>query len=137
MANRRRAQHPLLDDLSMMCHQVRQIAKGKRSLSPLHDLRLAAFYAAAGNRAKSLEILSQIRDPMSPYENFHMASALAGMGSKEEALETLQTWKRKMSHRDEQLGYFRWWLRNDPNFKELRDGGDLDPFLIEKNGPSA
>jgi tetratricopeptide (TPR) repeat protein len=105
--------------------------------SPLHDLRLAAFHAAAGDRGKAREILSRVRGPMSSFEEFHMASVLAGVGSNDEALEKLRTWKQKVSRRDEQLGFFRWWLRSDPNFKELRERGDLEPFLRGKNGPSA
>jgi serine/threonine protein kinase/Tfp pilus assembly protein PilF len=97
--------------------------------SPLHQTRLAAFYAAAGNVLRAREILRGTRQPFHPYEDFYTASALAGIGSEKEALERLHEWKRKMTGRNEQVGLFRWWLRKDPNFRALRERGALQPFL--------
>ena len=94
--------------------------------SALHWLRLAAFYAAAGDKAKASEILEQWGSARGAYEEFFAASALSGLGRDEEALQKLKSWKLAMERRREHFGPFRLWFRNDPNFSRLRQAREPD-----------
>jgi tetratricopeptide (TPR) repeat protein len=104
--------------------------------SSVHQSRLAAFYAAAGRSDDARDLLVRIRGASTYYDDFFIASAWAGTGEEEKALQKLQAWRHKMADRVEQRGFFRWWLRVDPNFKALRDKGALEPFLTNEGGPS-
>jgi len=104
---------------------------GRQPKSTLHQFRLAAFYAAARDGVRASEILARLRPSAAgAYGEFFAASALAGLGQDEQALRKLNSWRLAVRERREHLGWFRWWLRNDPNFTRLRKAGHLDSFLI-------
>ncbi|MFQ5790973.1 MAG: protein kinase [Acidobacteriota bacterium] len=117
----------LQGDTERAIEATREALKRDSPRSAFHQSRLAAFYAAAGLHAEAGEILAKMQRG-SPYEDFYLASALAGIGRESESLRKLQTWYQRMESLHEQLGLFRWWLRNDPNFETLRERKLLDRF---------
>jgi hypothetical protein len=102
----------------------------------VHQLRLAAFYAGAGEASRASQILQRFYSVKGLYEDFLVASALAALGRDEEALRRLKSWKSAMEDRREHLGQFRWWLKSDPNFKKLREAGSLACCLEPGPGKS-
>jgi tetratricopeptide (TPR) repeat protein len=104
--------------------------------SQLNQLRLAAFYAATGNRRAASDIIQRLASARGAYEDFYAASALAGLGRDEKALRRLKSWKSAIEDRREHSGAFRWWLKSDPNFKKLREAGSLDCCLEPGPGKS-